>query len=316
MRAWRAADSNVSSRMWKPMNRTFLLLALILTSGTSLAQLPRASLVPGGVAIVELTSTSNPVPKVYYQGNRVLVMPQNGAWHAVVGLPLNLTPGVQTITATDAHGNQHEHSFVIQDKEYQTQRLTISNKRQVDPNEDDMKRINLEKSIITGAFTTWSQRPVTGLVFDLPAKGRLSSPFGLRRYFNDQPRQPHSGLDIAAPAGTTVRAPADATVLETGNYFFNGNTVFLDHGQGLISMYNHLSRITVVAGRKVKRGAKIGEIGTTGRVTGAHLHWSISLNNSRVDPVLFLPAQQAVSAGDTKTDNVMDLPQATGDNGG
>jgi murein DD-endopeptidase MepM/ murein hydrolase activator NlpD len=112
--------------------------------------------------------------------------------------------------------------------------------------------------------------------------------FGLRRYFNDQPRQPHSGIDIAGPVGTPVTAPFAGIVANTGDYFFNGKTVFIDHGQGLISMFNHLSRITVKSGARVAAGEKIGEIGMTGRVTGPHLHWTVSLNNSRVDPMLFL----------------------------
>jgi murein DD-endopeptidase MepM/ murein hydrolase activator NlpD len=126
------------------------------------------------------------------------------------------------------------------------------------------------------------------LQFRLPVHGRISSIFGLRRYFNEQPRLPHSGIDIAAPIGTPVVAPLDGTVMETGDYFFNGKTVFINHGQGLISMLNHLSRITVKRGVYVRQGQKLGEVGMSGRVTGPHLHWTISLNNSRIDPALFV----------------------------
>jgi murein DD-endopeptidase MepM/ murein hydrolase activator NlpD len=178
--------------------------------------------------------------------------------------------------------------FAVHPKEYAAQHLTLADKRMVDPTASDLKRIGREQKILQRAFQTWSETSTPPLRFDLPARGRLSSPFGLRRFFNNQPRQPHSGLDIAAPSGTTIVAPAPGTVIETGNYFFNGNTVFLDHGQGLVTMYNHLSRISVTKGRHVKHGEKIGEIGMTGRVTGPHLHWTMSLNNARVDPALFL----------------------------
>lgn len=101
-------------------------------------------------------------------------------------------------------------------------------------------------------------------------------------------RAPHSGLDIPAPVGQKVIAPADGIVVQTGNYFFNGNTIMIDHGQRLISMYYHLSKIDVEKGQAIRQGQRIGLVGKTGRVTGAHLHWGMSLNNARVDPQLFL----------------------------
>ena len=121
-----------------------------------------------------------------------------------------------------------------------------------------------------------------------PVDGRLSSLFGLKRFFNNQPKNPHSGLDIAAPAGTPIQAPASATVINTGDYYYNGNTVFLDHGQGLISGYFHMTEIKVKAGQQLKQGDIIGTVGATGRVTGPHLHWNVYLNRTKVDPALFI----------------------------
>jgi murein DD-endopeptidase MepM/ murein hydrolase activator NlpD len=273
--------------------RERLLLVAVLLPLAATAELPQANPVPGGIAVIAVGPESALAPQVRYQGQRVLVARQNGSWQAVVGLPLTLEPGEQQLSVAE-HGTARMLVFQVLPKEYETQYLTLANKRQVDPTAEDLKRIGREQLSINRAFATWSEQDPDDLRFDAPAPGRFSSAFGLRRFFNNQPRQPHSGLDIAAPEGTPVSAPAAGTVIEIGNYFFNGNTVFIDHGQGLISMYNHLSRISVKKGARVARGQRIGAVGKTGRVTGAHLHWTVSLNNARVDPMLFLsPAAQA-----------------------
>lgn len=251
--------------------------------------LPDENPVPGGIVILPVAPDSEPAPVVRYDNQRVLILPHAGKWRAVIGLPLSLAPGVQTIQVSAPGGQPRELSFTVQAKNYAEQRLTVKNRRMVEPSPKDLERIARETEIIRRVFTTWTDRPLKSLRFDLPARGRISSVFGLRRYFNNEPRQPHSGIDIAAPVGTPVISPLAGTVTETGEYFFNGKTVFIDHGQGLVSMFNHLSRITVARGAHVETGGKIGEIGMTGRVTGPHLHWTISLNNARVDPALFLP---------------------------
>jgi murein DD-endopeptidase MepM/ murein hydrolase activator NlpD len=250
--------------------------------------LPRESPVPGGIVVVPVAAETEPAPEVYYDNQRVLVMPHAGKWQAVVGLPLSVGPGTQAVQVGDPDGRRRVIGFTVQPKDYAEQRLTVKERRMVEPSAEDLARIARETEIIRKVFATWTERPLTSLRFAPPARGRLSSVFGLRRYFNDQPRQPHSGIDIAGPVGTPVTAPLAGTVANTGEYFFNGKTVFIDHGQGLISMFNHLSRVTVTPGARVNTGEKIGEIGMTGRVTGPHLHWTVSLNNSRVDPALFL----------------------------
>ena len=272
------------------VSRILPLCLLVLVATPAFAELPEPESVPGGIAIVAVGSAAEAAPRVEFQGSRVLVAREFDTWYAIVGLPLSLAPSRQILNVTAMDGTESSPAFEVGDKSYAEQRLTITNKRQVDPGPEDLKRIEREAEIQKRAFTVWRDDAPGNLIFDMPAKGPFSSAFGLRRFFNGQPRQPHAGLDIAAEEGSPITAPADGVVLETGNYFFNGNTVLMDHGQGLVSMFNHLSRIDVKKGMKLARGQVLGLVGKTGRVTGAHLHWTLSLNNARVNPALFLPA--------------------------
>ena len=244
--------------------------------------------VPGGVAIVALSSTNRTPPKVTFQQKPVLVVAgQEQRWVAVVGLPLDIAIQTQVLVVTDQNTST-EVKFEIKDKKYREQRITVSNSRHVNPLADDMTRITRELELQNAAYRQFSPDIPSNILFDPPVKGPLSSPFGLKRFFNGEPRAPHSGLDFAVPTGTPVAAPAAGKVILTGDYFFNGNTVFLDHGQGLITMYCHLSVIDVKVGDTLVRGQVLGKVGATGRVTGAHLHWNVSLNDARVDPAIFI----------------------------
>jgi murein DD-endopeptidase MepM/ murein hydrolase activator NlpD len=127
----------------------------------------------------------------------------------------------------------------------------------------------------------------------MPTQGAPTESFGLKRFFNGEARAAHLGMDIPAAEGRAVMAPAQGVVVQTGDYFFNGKTVMIDHGHGLISMLCHLSKITSAIGDAVMQGDIIGLVGHTGRATGPHLHWTLSLNNARIDPLLVLPNQAA-----------------------
>ncbi|HWV08280.1 peptidoglycan DD-metalloendopeptidase family protein [Pseudomonas sp.] len=242
--------------------------------------------VPGGVAVVDL-GTGGTAPKVTFKDRPVLVIREDGQrWIAIVGLPLTTKPGTETITVNA----QQTLSFEVGHKTYVEQRITIKNQQQVNPNAANLKRIERELAEQTRAYRQFSARQPSNLLFDKPVNGPLSSPFGLRRFFNGEERNPHSGLDFAANRGTPIKAPAAGTVILVGDYFFNGKTVFVDHGQGLISMFCHLSEIGVKVGDELPRGGVLGKVGATGRATGPHLHWNVSLNDARVDPAIFIGA--------------------------
>jgi len=241
--------------------------------------------VPGGIAVVNLNATDRPA--VYYKKKPIMVVGEPGNWKALVGLSLSTKPGQHKLEIQNDNITEYD-SFQVYPKQYEEQRITIKDDGMVNPTPLNLERINSESKIINQAKSTWTSVDDVPLQLDLPVSGPTSSPFGLRRYFNDQPRSPHSGLDLVATEGTPIIAAAAGTVINTGEYFFNGNTVFIDHGQSLITMYCHMSEINVVVGQAINRGEVIGKVGKTGRVTGAHLHWGVIMNTTSVDPNFFI----------------------------
>jgi len=273
------------------MSKQFILIlsAWLIVNISSASPLPPHYPVPGGIAVVNLNSTQQP-EQVLYRKKKVLTTNNNNHWYAVVGISLATKAGKKSLTVK-TNKTLKTIYFDVHNKKYKTQHITIKDKRKVNPYKKDLDRIIKEKNIIVSALRNWRDKEEVPLQFELPVAGRFSSPFGLKRFFNKQARKPHSGLDIAAPEGTPIVAPADGKIINTGDYFFNGNTIFIDHGQGLITMYCHMNSIDVKTGSLVTSGQQIGTIGMTGRVTGPHLHWGVSLNNVRVEPKLLLPKQ-------------------------
>jgi murein DD-endopeptidase MepM/ murein hydrolase activator NlpD len=267
-----------------------IVLSMMLSMVTALASafdLPRESRVPGGIAIVALPNVK--APRVEYQGRSVAIVRDPSAaqrWLALVGIPLAIPAGKQQIKVIDS-GTTRFIDFTVTKKAYRTQRLTVPNNRHVNPNAEDLQRIEREQARTEVALTRFSSNTPTFKLI-APVTGTRSDSFGSRRIFNGEARNPHSGMDIAAPTGTPILSPADGVVVEQGDFFFNGNTVFIDHGSGLVTMYCHLSKITVAIGDAVKAGDSIGEVGATGRVTGPHLHFGVALNRAMVDPALLL----------------------------
>lgn len=262
----------------------------IATCNFALAQvtvdsLPQSSLVPGGIAVVP---THGDAVSGSYRDERILLARYEGDQYAIIGIPLDAEPGTQQFELADRDGGKSLLQFEILHKQYRERHLTIGNPRQVNPNAEDMERITRESAEMRRAFATWSESLAPDFAMRPPVDGIRSSPFGSRSFYNGQPRSPHSGIDIAAPEGTPILAPAAGVILATGNYFFNGNTIIMDHGHGLITLYCHMNTIDVEPGAAIAAGEQIGRVGNTGRSTGPHLHWSVNLNNVRVDPTLFL----------------------------
>jgi murein DD-endopeptidase MepM/ murein hydrolase activator NlpD len=276
--------------MTSSMMRLVLVLTTLTLSCVAYA-LPKAENVPGGVALIDLgvvESRGNP-PRAWFGEQPVLVTTEKGRWVAVLGLALDLPAGTHRLRAVVA-GDEKTLPFEVDEKKYPEQRITLKDSSKVNLSAADEVRAVSEIAEIQGFKRHWREADDTDSDFVLPAEGRLASRFGLRRFFNGEPRSPHSGLDLAVPRGTPIKASAHGQVLAVDDYFFNGKTVFVDHGNGLISMYCHLDRIDVEAGDAVGQGQRIGLSGKTGRASGPHLHWSVILNGAMVDPALFVEA--------------------------
>ena len=260
-----------------------LSVCLVFLGLAAIASATEPSLRPGGIAIIEIGNADGSAPQAVMNGKPILVMQRDGKWLAVAGIPLDTEPGDLSVTV-----DGHEKPFSVNQHAYREQRITVENQSYVEQNQEQLDRIFSERKIIDAVLTSFTERPVDGLALAPPVPGTQSSSFGYRRFFNDQPRSPHKGMDISAGSGEPVAAPRSGHIAATGDYFFNGNTVLIDHGQGFITMYCHLSEIAVEEGERVTTGDVIGAVGATGRVTGPHLHFGTYLNGTAVDPAIFL----------------------------
>jgi len=264
-----------------------LLLGMAPASSAQSFIAPRVSAVPGGIVTFTLSGGPDDRPVVTYAGRPVLVSWNQASWMAIVGIPLDTEPGEYHVEVQQPGANERQLAFKVAAKKYAVQQLKVP-PNQVNLSPEDEARVARESEKVRGAIDAYTPDAPVTLRLVQPAPGRRSSSFGLRRMFNGEARKPHSGMDIAASIGTPIKAPLAGRVTDVGNYFFNGNSVIVDHGQGLVTMYCHLSRIDVQVGQELKTGEVLGAVGKTGRVTGPHLHWGVALNGAMVDPALFI----------------------------
>jgi murein DD-endopeptidase MepM/ murein hydrolase activator NlpD len=277
---------NATTNPIRHLRRACLALPLAALWPSARAQ-QLSSAVPGGVVTLELGAAAER-PTAELAGVPLMVRGQAASWQALLGLSLATPPGPVSVQVQQ-DGVPRTIEVMVKPKRYAEQRLKVA-QRQVDLSPQDQARTEREREHQKQVIATFSQPVPTRLRMQAPVPGPQSSSFGLRRVFNGQARSPHSGMDIAAPVGTAVLAPLPGRVIDTGDYFFSGQAVWLDHGGGLLSLLCHLSRIDAQVGDAVAAGQRVGAVGATGRVTGPHLHWSVCLNRTVVDPALFLQA--------------------------
>lgn len=274
--------------------RSLLLLApaLFLAGAARAAAGAPVVAAQGGVARLRL-GAGGQAPKAYLDGRRLLVTRERGEWVAIAGIPLSAKAGSRlSVEVARDDGRREVRAVRVAGKRYLTQHLSVAPDQAVLPDEQ-LPRYEREREHLRQVLETFTEARPASLALLQPVEGQRSGSFGLRRIINGMPRSPHTGLDIVAPEGAPIAAAAAGRVIDAGEYLFLGRTLVLDHGQGLLSLYAHLSALDAAAGDTVAAGATIGKVGMTGRVTGSHLHFSVYLNVVAVDPAIFLPAVPA-----------------------
>ena len=220
--------------------------------------------------------------------NRTIPLIRSGnGWVAIIGADLDLGagdyPAPVTFRYSDGRREVIDEAIRVEPKSFPVTRLTVE-PRFVELSPENLERSRRESQRLGQVFAQITPDILWDDGFVVPIPNARGSNFGHRRVFNDQPRNPHSGADISAAAGTPIRSTSRGRVVETGDYFFNGNTVVVDHGLGIYSVYLHLSQIDVEPGQMIEGGEVVGLVGATGRVTGPHLHWGFRIQNARIDP--------------------------------
>jgi murein DD-endopeptidase MepM/ murein hydrolase activator NlpD len=273
------------------VNLWLTVMLILLWAAAAAEATPEHSPHPGGVAVIPIGTagmSEGHMPAAMFGDQRALVVLRDDEWVAIVGIPLDYEGSAARLFVSLPGQPTSEYAFEVTPHAYREQRLTVENQSYVDPDPLQLERIAAERELIDAALAAWRDSRLVDLELLLPVAGKQSPSFGFRRFFNEQPRAPHKGMDIAAPRGSTILAAGDGVISIAGDFFFNGSTVIVDHGQSLLTMYCHLDAIDVRQGDNIARGTAIGKVGATGRVTGPHLHFGVYLNGTAVDPSLLL----------------------------
>ena len=240
--------------------------------------------------VVRLTFGNEPSVKsvqVVWENKKIPAFRVDDLWTVIVGVDLDTKPGEHKadalFTMEDGRVEKREAVIKVISKKYPTTELKVEEKY-VELSKADLARANRESKETEGIFAVTSNEMLWNEPFTVPIPGGTGTNFGHRRVFNGEPRAPHSGADLRATTGTPIHATNSGRVMLAKNLFFTGNTVILDHGAGIYSLYAHLSRIDIKRGDAVRNGQIVGLAGATGRVTGPHLHWGMRVQGARVDP--------------------------------
>lgn len=263
--------------------RWLLACCLCLFAATALAERLRLDgpMLQGGLILGQ----TEPGARVTLDGRAVRV---SGEGSFVFGFGWDFA-GPARLAVHLPDGSLLERALTVEKRTYKEQRIDGLPKKMVTPPAEVLERIRRENAAIKAVRLRDSETPWFAGGFDWPVKGIVTGVFGSRRILNGQPRRPHFGVDVAAPLGTPVAAPADGVVaLAEPDLYYTGGTVMLDHGHGLTSVYSHLQTVTAVVGARVRRGEAIGTLGGTGRATGPHLDWRINWFEQRLDPALLV----------------------------
>jgi murein DD-endopeptidase MepM/ murein hydrolase activator NlpD len=278
--------------------RTLFLILLVLPSwgavedGSQLDISHRARSLQPGEAVLIRAQSAVPLSSMQVKafGKKFLFYPaeEGRVWQGLIGIDLETTPDDYSLSLTGSTvaGLPVEATYPLRvlDKEFPTRRLTVEEKF-VNPPQEELERIRRESKRVREIFAALNPEKIWHSSFQSPVPGAPTSGFGKRSILNGQPRSPHTGTDFDADEGTPVNSPNTGKVILVSPLYYSGNTVILDHGQGLYSYFAHLSRFGVAEGDLVSPGEVIGHVGATGRVTGPHLHWTVRLNGSRIDPL-------------------------------
>lgn len=236
---------------------------------------------PGDVMVVTLKNVTGMVEGAF-NGRKIYFNPSKDSVKSIIGIDLSTPPGKYDIEISAAGGTLRRSVQVIK-KKYGVQRLTLP-KDMVELTPENEARVEREQRRMAAIWPNETERAWAGNFIN-PREGGIMSRFGLRRIINNIQKNPHSGVDVNAEEGDEILAPNSGVVVLIDDQFYSGNSVVLDHGQGIYTMFFHLSRILVSPGQKVKKGEVIACVGSTGRSTGAHLHWGVRVQGARVDPV-------------------------------